>query len=207
MEIDNHILSLSMEFERLNIIINEYETNKAKQAHDRIHSKRRKTAKNRQKSPEEGDSDKDKGKGKDEDAYEGDKEESGFEDNGSDTKDDDFDESLAMDDKETETKEDKEDEKDKDEEDEDEKVSIKPSSAKSSKVQDATDDEEDGNKDTIKKIRTTFSIDYCVAILVPIFQVPIVRRDINVIGTHRWFTYIYNRYRDIQRFRLVWLCV
>ena len=41
MEIDNHILSLSMEFERQNIIINEYETQKAKNIHDRKWRKRK----------------------------------------------------------------------------------------------------------------------------------------------------------------------
>ena len=41
MEIDNHILSLTMEFERQNIIINEYETEKAKNLHDRNWRKRR----------------------------------------------------------------------------------------------------------------------------------------------------------------------
>lgn len=41
MEIDNHILSLSMEFERQNIIINEYETQKAKNLHDRKWRKRK----------------------------------------------------------------------------------------------------------------------------------------------------------------------
>ena len=41
MEIDNHILSLSMEFERQNIIINEYETQKAKNMHDRKWRKRK----------------------------------------------------------------------------------------------------------------------------------------------------------------------
>ena len=41
MEIDNHILSLSMEFERQNIIINEYETMKAKNTHDRTWRKRK----------------------------------------------------------------------------------------------------------------------------------------------------------------------
>ena len=41
MEIDNHILSLSMEFERQNIIINEYETQKAKNVHDRNWRKRK----------------------------------------------------------------------------------------------------------------------------------------------------------------------
>ena len=41
MEIDNHILGLSMEFERQNIIINEYETEKAKHIHDRSWRKRR----------------------------------------------------------------------------------------------------------------------------------------------------------------------
>ena len=41
MEIDNHILGLSMEFERQNIIINEYETEKAKHIHDRNWRKRR----------------------------------------------------------------------------------------------------------------------------------------------------------------------
>ena len=35
MEIDNHILSLSMEFEKQNIIITEWETEKAKRKHDR----------------------------------------------------------------------------------------------------------------------------------------------------------------------------
>ena len=55
MEIDNHILSLSMEFERQNIIINEYETQKAKNAHDRAwqrkHRKlRQNSAKNAEKS-------------------------------------------------------------------------------------------------------------------------------------------------------------
>ena len=70
MEIDNHILSLSMEFERQNIIINEYETNKAKQAHDRIHNKRRKTAAKRIIEPNVEEEDQNTNK-EDEDAYEG----------------------------------------------------------------------------------------------------------------------------------------
>ena len=41
MEIGNHILGLSMEFERQNIIINQYETEKAKHIHDRNWRKRR----------------------------------------------------------------------------------------------------------------------------------------------------------------------
>ena len=35
MEIDNHILSLSMEFEKQNIIVTEWETEKAKSKSDR----------------------------------------------------------------------------------------------------------------------------------------------------------------------------
>ena len=35
MEIDNHILSLSMEFEKQNIIVTEWETEKAKNKSDR----------------------------------------------------------------------------------------------------------------------------------------------------------------------------
>lgn len=91
MEIDNHILSLSMEFERYNIIINEHEMNKAKNAHDRSYAELRnkkslrKSATSSKKSPEtdppDAESDKDE-------AYEGDKEESGFEDNGSATNED-----------------------------------------------------------------------------------------------------------------------
>ena len=74
MEIDNHILSLSMEFERQNIIINEYETNKAKQAHDRIHNKRRKTATKRITEPNVEEEDQSTtAKEEDEDAYEGNK--------------------------------------------------------------------------------------------------------------------------------------
>ena len=38
MEIDNHLLSLSMEFEKQNIIITEWETEKAKRRHDRKRS-------------------------------------------------------------------------------------------------------------------------------------------------------------------------
>ena len=57
MEIDNHILGLSMEFERQNIIINEYETEKAKHIHDRNWRKRRsqsaKKSTNRPKSGEQ----------------------------------------------------------------------------------------------------------------------------------------------------------
>ena len=64
MEIDNHILSLSMEFERQNIIINEYETNKAKFAHDRAYKRRNRTAK-RISEPENN------GAKGDEEAYEG----------------------------------------------------------------------------------------------------------------------------------------
>ena len=72
MEIDNHILSLSMEFERQNIIINEYETNKAKHAHDRIHNKRRKTAAKRITEPNvEEEEDQSTATKEDEDAYEG----------------------------------------------------------------------------------------------------------------------------------------
>lgn len=42
MEIDNHILSLSMEFEKQNIIVNEWETEKAKTKSDRIYERRKK---------------------------------------------------------------------------------------------------------------------------------------------------------------------
>jgi ribosomal protein L6P/L9E len=42
MEIDNHLLSLSMEFEKQNIIITEWETEKAKRRHDRKRNKRNK---------------------------------------------------------------------------------------------------------------------------------------------------------------------
>ena len=93
MEIDNHILSLTMEFERFNIIINEHEMNKAKNAHDRSYAELRKKAlrksatskktngKPSETDPPDTESDKDE-------AYEGDKEESGFEDNGSATNED-----------------------------------------------------------------------------------------------------------------------
>ena len=93
MEIDNHILSLSMEFERYNIIINEHEMNKAKNAHDRSYTELRKKSLRKSASskkpngkpsetdPPDTESDKDE-------AYEGDKEESGFEDNGSATNED-----------------------------------------------------------------------------------------------------------------------
>ena len=37
MEIDNHILSLSMEFEKQNIIVTEWETEKAKNKSDRYY--------------------------------------------------------------------------------------------------------------------------------------------------------------------------
>ena len=93
MEIDNHILSLTMEFERFNIIINEHEMNKAKNAHDRSYTELRKKSLRKSASskkpngkpsetdPPDTESDKDE-------AYEGDKEESGFEDNGSATNED-----------------------------------------------------------------------------------------------------------------------
>ena len=42
MEIDSHILSLSMEFEKQNIIITEWETEKAKNKSDQISAKRKK---------------------------------------------------------------------------------------------------------------------------------------------------------------------
>ena len=42
MEIDSHILSLSMEFEKQNIIITEWETEKAKSKSDQITAKRKK---------------------------------------------------------------------------------------------------------------------------------------------------------------------
>ena len=45
MEIDNHLLSLSMEFEKQNIVITEWETEKAKRRHDRKRNKRNKTKK------------------------------------------------------------------------------------------------------------------------------------------------------------------
>ena len=99
MEIDNHILSLSMEFERYNIIINEHEMHKAKNIHDRSYGRKprksansgKKSAKSRQTveqasestEPDMEDTESDK-----EAAYEGDKEESGFEDNGSATNED-----------------------------------------------------------------------------------------------------------------------
>ena len=93
MEIDNHILSLTMEFERFNIIINEHEMNKAKNTHDRSYTELRKKSLRKSASskkpngkpsetdPPDTESDKDE-------AYEGDKEESGFEDNGSATNED-----------------------------------------------------------------------------------------------------------------------
>ena len=71
----------------------------------------------------------------------GDKEESGFEDNGSDTKDEDEEDSPVDD------NDDIGDEKDDAEEKGDDKISIAPSSAKSSKSHVATDDEyEEGIK-------------------------------------------------------------
>ena len=42
MEIDSHILSLSMEFEKQNIIITEWETEKAKSKSNQISAKRKK---------------------------------------------------------------------------------------------------------------------------------------------------------------------
>ena len=42
MEIDSHILSLSMEFEKQNIIITEWETEKAKSKSDKIYANRKK---------------------------------------------------------------------------------------------------------------------------------------------------------------------
>ena len=57
MKIDNHILSLSMEFEKNNILINEWETQKAKLKHDkkyqrvkRNHSRNKGKKKRRQRS-------------------------------------------------------------------------------------------------------------------------------------------------------------
>ncbi len=41
MKIDNHTLSLSMEFEKNNILINGWETEKAKHKHDHKHARRR----------------------------------------------------------------------------------------------------------------------------------------------------------------------
>ncbi|TRY69133.1 hypothetical protein TCAL_02510 [Tigriopus californicus] len=86
MSIDNHILSLSMEFEKNNIIINEWETEKAKRRHDKSYekSRRRKKKKSKAKANEddspdspqaEGDEDEEDGQG-----AEADNEESGFED-------------------------------------------------------------------------------------------------------------------------------
>ena len=42
MEIDSHILGLSMEFEKQNIIITEWETERAKTKSDQIYQKRKK---------------------------------------------------------------------------------------------------------------------------------------------------------------------
>merc|ERR1712130_599193 len=41
-EIDNHILGLTMEFERQNMIVTQWEMDKAKNKSDRLHEKRRK---------------------------------------------------------------------------------------------------------------------------------------------------------------------
>ena len=53
MKIDTHILGLTMEFEKNNIIINEYETDKAKNRHDSRHaSQRRRARRNRSRAGE-----------------------------------------------------------------------------------------------------------------------------------------------------------
>ena len=77
MEIDSHILGLSMEFEKQNIIITEWETERAKNKSDQIYEKRKKK-RMRKRQPkiylEPTDDDYDP-----EDDYGGDDNESGFE--------------------------------------------------------------------------------------------------------------------------------
>ena len=131
MEIDNHILSLSMEFEKQNIIINEYETTKAKEAHDRAWRKRKTSVANSKKSAdqertlERSKADAAADKETEEDAYEGDKEESGFEDNGSATNDDD------------------EEPAENDDDDTDEDAAAKASIASNEEEEDHSDDDDD----------------------------------------------------------------
>ena len=54
MKIDTHILGLSMEWEKNNIIINEYETEKAKNRHDLRHASQRRRARRNRSRPSAG---------------------------------------------------------------------------------------------------------------------------------------------------------
>merc|ERR1719412_2688861 len=80
MEIDNHILGLTMEFERQNMIVTQWEMDKAKNKSDRLHEKgRKRRAKKKQPKiyldPSGGDD------GEPEEGLDREDEESGFEDN------------------------------------------------------------------------------------------------------------------------------
>merc|ERR1719211_360512 len=80
MEIDNHILGLTMEFERQNMIVTQWEMDKAKNKSDRLHEKgRKRRAKKKQPKiyldPSGGDD------GEAEEGLDREDEESGFEDN------------------------------------------------------------------------------------------------------------------------------
>lgn len=166
MEIDNHILSLSMEFERQNIIINEYETEKAKNSHDRAWKKkqrkaarkannnssagnssskvssakiaksskssaqsRKATAKSTKNEPEA------QNEANNEEEDKADNEESGFEDNGSATADDE--------DHDADAEEEEDDEEDEVDEVGDDDKSVKQESQKSPSKSDSGSDEED----------------------------------------------------------------
>ena len=103
MKIDTHILGLTMEFEKNNIIINEYETDKAKNKHDRAAASRRRVRRRSRgmiEGEEEEDGAGDRGSGtgegqsggggggaEGEAGEEADNEESGFEDESTDDQD------------------------------------------------------------------------------------------------------------------------
>lgn len=102
MKIDTHILGLSMEWEKNNIIINEYETEKAKNRHDLRHASQRRRARRNRSRPsageeaneaaaaeEDGVGDGDGGGGRRRSGggEEADNEESGFEDESTDDQD------------------------------------------------------------------------------------------------------------------------
>ena len=97
MKIDTHILGLSMEWEKNNIIINEYETEKAKNRHDLRHASQRRRARRNRSRPSAGEeaneaaaAEEDGGGGgrrRSGGGEEADNEESGFEDESTDDQD------------------------------------------------------------------------------------------------------------------------
>ena len=80
MKIDNHLLGLSMEFEKNNIIINEWEAEKAKQRHDQRGGKSKDRKRKKKKYAEAAEGGKFKSSQDEDRAGEADNEESGFED-------------------------------------------------------------------------------------------------------------------------------